>query len=67
MKGKIKFYNEEQNFGYIAVEGDDDYRINIGRYNPDIRAEDLKKGCTVTFVPKVINNKKVANDCQLAE
>lgn len=67
MKGKIKFYNEEQNFGYIAVEGHDDYRINIGRYNPDIRAEDLKKGCTVTFVPKVINNKKVANDCRLVE
>ena len=66
-KGKIKFYNVEQNFGYIAVEGEADYRINIGTYNPDITAEELKKGCTVTFVPKVIKNKNVANDCRLAE
>ena len=57
----------EQNFGYIAVEGEADYRINIGTYNPDITAEELKKGCTVTFVPKVIKNKNVANDCRLDE
>ena len=65
--GSVKFFRADQNFGYITGEDNTDYRITINTYNPDIRPEDLKKGCSVTFVPKNLNGKWVANQCRLAE
>lgn len=63
--GNIKFFNSDQNFGIIAGEDGIDYRIKINPYNPGIRAEDLKAGCKVTFVPKKLSGKWIANQCRL--
>ena len=68
ISGTVKFFDKDKNYGYIAVEGSTyDYQIKIGRYNPDVHAEDLQKGCKVTFVPKNLNGKNVVNQCQLAD
>lgn len=50
--GEIKFYDADKGFGYIAVEGSQDYRVSINPQNTEIRPRDLKKGCRVTFIPK---------------
>lgn len=63
--GTIKFYNAEKNYGYISVKDSPDYQININKYNPDVKPEDLKKGCKVIFIPKTIREKLVANQCRL--
>lgn len=66
--GTVKFFDKDKNYGYIAVKDSTyDYQIKIGRYNPDVHVEDLQKGCKVTFVPKNLNGKNVANQCQLAD
>ena len=65
--GRVKFFRTDQNFGYITGEDNTDYRITLNAYNPDIQAEDLKKGRSVTFIPKNLNGKWVANQCRLAE
>ena len=65
--GRVKFFRADQNFGYITGEDNTDYRITLNAYNPDIQAEDLKKGRSVTFIPKNLNGKWVANQCRLAE
>ena len=69
ISGKVKFYDMDRNFGYIAGEDGTDYRISINsnnrRYNPDISPEDLKKGCAVTFEPVNLHGKWTANQCRL--
>lgn len=66
--GTVKFFDKDKNYGYIAVEdSSDDYKISLGKYNPNIHAGDLRKGCKVTFVPKNLKGKNVANQCRLAE
>ena len=60
-----------KNFGYIAGEDGRDYKISINasnsRDNPDIRPEDLKKGCAVTFEPVNLHGKWTANQCRLEQ
>ena len=63
--GTIKFYNAEKNYGYISVKGSPDYQIEINKYNPDVKPEDLKNGCKVLFIPKIVHEKRVANQCRL--
>ena len=71
ISGKVKFYDMDRNFGYIAGEDGTDYRISINstnrRYNPDISPEDLKKGCAVTFEPVNLHGKWTANQCRLEQ
>lgn len=68
ISGTVKFFDKDKNYGYIAVEdSSDDYKVSLGKYNPDIHAGDLRKGCKVTFVPKNLKGKNVANQCRLAE
>lgn len=68
ISGTVKFFDKDKNYGYIAAEdSSNDYKISLGKYNPNIHAEDLRKGCKVTFVPKNLNGKNVANQCRLAE
>ena len=44
-----------------------DYKITINTYNPDIQAGDLRKGASVTFVPKKLKERWVANQCRVEE
>lgn len=68
VSGTVKFFDKDKNYGYIAVkDSSNDYKISLGKYNPNIRAEDLYKGCEVTFVPKNLDGKNVANQCELAK
>lgn len=64
--GRVKFYKADQNFGYIEGEDGKDYKIVIDpRFNPGIDPKDLKKGKSVSFLPKNLNGKMVANHCQI--
>lgn len=65
--GKVKFFKADQNFGYITGEDGIDYKITINVYNPDIQAGDLRKGASVTFVPKKLKERWVANQCRVEE
>ena len=71
ISGKVKFYDMNKNFGYIAGEDGRDYKISINasnsRDNPDIRPEDLKKGCAVTFESKNRYGKWTAKQCRLEQ
>ena len=65
MEGRVKFFKADQNFGYITGKDGQEYKVNINSYNPNIRPEDLRKGRSVTFIPKEIRGNKVANQCEL--
>ena len=63
--GKVKFFKADQNFGYITVQGDKDYKVGIhATYNPDLCEEDLKPGTEISFVPRNVNGKWMANQCR---
>ena len=52
----MKFFKADQNFGYITVQGDKDYKVGIhATYNPDLCEEDLKPGTEISFVPRNVN------------
>lgn len=66
MKGRVKSFNVEKNFGYITGEDGVDYRVKINTpYNPKIQAEDLKNGREVSFLPKIMGESRMANDCEV--
>ena len=69
LEGKVKFYDSNKNFGIIIGQNKQEYSIKCDeKFNPNLKAQQLRKNAKVSFEPyELKNGKLVANKCRAEE
>lgn len=69
LEGKVKYYDSNKNFGIIIGQNKQEYSIKCDeKFNPNLKAQQLRKNAKVSFEPyELKNGKLVANKCRAEE
>ena len=69
LEGKVKYYDSNKNFGIIIGQNKQEYSIKCDeKFNPNLKAQQLRKNAKVSFEPYELKNAKlVANKCRAEE
>lgn len=65
MNGKVKWFNETKGYGFIAVDGDEDYFVHYSKINSE-GFKTLQEGQAVNFEVSEENGKKQAINVTVA-